>query len=201
MRGSRSALPPREALILLAACNHPWLMEAEAEELADLDFLNGDADMLRRVMLACGGQERASRHGAGAAGGAAWRATAAALLVRIEAAVTHFADWPARDGAAAEDVRQWWNHVLALHRKNRTLNKELKEAERALGEEPSEENFARLRDVAGALSAIDGTEASIEGFGASVGPAGARAYRHLEKFGWMQFRAAETPAFSGVWQS
>jgi DNA primase len=56
-----------------------------------------------------------------------------------------------------------------LHRKNRTLNKELKEAERALGDEPSEQNFARLRGVQGRLSAIDGTEASIEGFGASSG--------------------------------
>jgi DNA primase len=74
-----------------------------------------------------------------------------------------------RVGAAAEDVRQWWNHVLALHRKNRTLNKELKEAERALGEELSEQNFARLRDVREQLLALDGTEASIEGFGALSG--------------------------------
>jgi DNA primase len=56
-----------------------------------------------------------------------------------------------------------------LHRKNRTLNKELKEAERALGDEPSEQNLARLQDVQGRLSAVDGTEASIEGFGASSG--------------------------------
>ena len=51
VRGSRTALPPREALILLAACNHPWLIESHAEELADLEFLNGDADLLRRAML------------------------------------------------------------------------------------------------------------------------------------------------------
>jgi DNA primase len=51
VRGSRTALPPREALILIAACNHPWLIESHAEELADLDFLNGDADLLRRTML------------------------------------------------------------------------------------------------------------------------------------------------------
>jgi DNA primase len=76
---------------------------------------------------------------------------------------------PSSTGAAPEDVRQWWTHVLTLHRKNRTLNKELKEAERALGEELSEQNFARLRDVRDQLSALDGTEASIEGFGALSG--------------------------------
>src|SRR5262249_29118173 len=51
VRGSRSSLPAREALILLAALNHPWLLEAHAEELADLEFVNSDADTLRRVVL------------------------------------------------------------------------------------------------------------------------------------------------------
>jgi DNA primase len=64
-------------------------------------------------------------------------------------------------------------HVLTLHRRNRTLNKELKEAERALGEEPSEQNFAWLQDVRAQLSSLEGTEASIEGFGTLSGrPAG-----------------------------
>jgi DNA primase len=56
-----------------------------------------------------------------------------------------------------------------LHHKNRTLNRELKEAERALGEEPSERNYAWLLDVQSRLAAIEGTEASIEGFGALSG--------------------------------
>lgn len=94
------------------------------------------------------------------------------VVARIEAALTHFSDWPARPGAATEDVGQWWRHVLTLHHKNRTLNRELKEAERALGEEPSERNFAWLLDVQGRLAAIEGTEASIEGFGALSGRPG-----------------------------
>jgi DNA primase len=92
-----------------------------------------------------------------------------AILQRIEGALTHVADWPAREGAAPEDVRQWWTHVLTLHRKNRTLNKELKEAELALGQELSEQNFAWLQDVRAQLSSLEGTEASIEGFGALSG--------------------------------
>jgi DNA primase len=170
VRGSRSALPPREALILLAAFNHPWLLETEAEQLADLDFLNSDADTLRRVML----DITASRHSDPHVAGETLREAVVGrgcgpVLQRIEGALTHLADWPARQGAAPEDVRQWWTHVLTLHRKNRTLNKELKEAERAFGEELSEQNFARLQDVQGQLSALEGTEASIEGFGALSG--------------------------------
>jgi DNA primase len=91
------------------------------------------------------------------------------VVSRVEAAITHTSDWPARAGAAAEDVSQWWGHVVTLHRKQRTLNRELKDAERALGEEPTDANLAWLRDVQGRLSALDGAEALIEGFGVPSG--------------------------------
>jgi len=170
VRGSRTALPPREALILLAAFNHPWLLETEAEQLADLEFLSSDADVLRRVMLDITASRQSDpRHGSAPLREAVLARGCGPVLQRIEGAVTHLADWPAREGAAPEDVRQWWTHVLTLHRKNRTLNKELKEAERALGEELSEQNFAWLQDVRAQLSSLEGTEASIEGFGALSG--------------------------------
>jgi DNA primase len=170
VRGSHNALPPREALILLATFNHPWLLETEAEQLAGLEFLNTDADMLRRVVLdvtSSGQPDQVSD--SAALREAVMARDCGAALQRIERAFTHLADWPARAGAAPEDVRQWWTHVLTLHRRNRTLNKELKEAERALGEELSEQNFAWLRDVRAQLSSLEGTEASIEGFGALSG--------------------------------
>ncbi|MBO0750792.1 MAG: DNA primase [Bradyrhizobiaceae bacterium] len=174
VRGSHQALPPREALILLAALNHPWLLETEAEQLAELAFDNGDADLLRRVILDITGSRHPDRLVDAAALRDAITARASgAALQRIEGAFTHLADWPARPGAAPEDVRQMWTHVLTLHRRNRTLNKELKEAERALGEEPSEQNFAWLRDVHAQLASLEGTEATIEGFGTLSGrPAG-----------------------------
>jgi DNA primase len=56
-----------------------------------------------------------------------------------------------------------------LHRKKRTLSKELQEAERALGAEPTEANFAWLKDVQQRLAVLDGTEVQIEGFGAPSG--------------------------------
>src|SRR5258705_117371 len=51
VRGSRSALPAREALILLALINHPWLLDTHAEEVAAIEFLNPDADLLRSAIL------------------------------------------------------------------------------------------------------------------------------------------------------
>ena len=166
VRGFRSALPPREALILLTVTNHPWLMERHAEALAELEFRHPDADRLRRAILDAAGHGSLDAETLAAA--LATR-DLSAVLARVAATLTHASDWPARADAAREDVERWWVHVVTLHRKSRTLHRELKEAERVLGAEPSEENLAWLRDVQERLAALDGTEAEIEGFGASSG--------------------------------
>ncbi len=44
-------LPSREALILLAVINHPWLLETHAEDLAALEFRHPDGERLRRAIL------------------------------------------------------------------------------------------------------------------------------------------------------
>ena len=88
------------------------------------------------------------------------------VLQRVERAITTAAVWGARAGAAREDVLSTWHQLVALHRKPHSLLREMKDAELALGEEPSEANMAWLRDVkATAGRWLDGTEALIEGFG------------------------------------
>jgi DNA primase len=170
VRGHRTAMPPREALILVAVIHHPWLLEHHAEEFSELEFLNPDTDHLRRAVLdaATGGQNGAHVDAEGLRAAIAARGLTG-VLDRVEAAITHTSDWPAQVGASVDDVAQWWTHVVTLHRKQRTLNRELKDAERALGEEPTDANLAWLRDVQGRLSALDGSEAQIEGFGLSSG--------------------------------
>jgi DNA primase len=167
VRGIRTALPPREALILLAVINHPWLLDTHAEELAALEFRHSDGERLRAAILDAAASEHPLTPGA-------MRAAISArdlgtLLARVEQGITHLSDWPAREGAAEEDITLWWTHVVSLHRKSRTLHKELKDAEQALGSEPSEENLAWLRDIQARLAALDGAEALIDGFGASSG--------------------------------
>ena len=56
-----------------------------------------------------------------------------------------------------------------MHRQWHSLTRELKDAELALGQDNSEANYTRLLDVKARLSSLDGTEALIEGFGASSG--------------------------------
>jgi len=167
VRGMRSALPAREALMLLALINHPWLLDTHAEELAALEFRHADGDRLRAAIL----DAAATEHPVSPTAMRSAIATRGqgALLARVEQAITHASDWPARETAAPEDVSLWWTHVVSLHRKSRTLHKELKDAEQALGSEPSEENLAWLRDVQARLAALEGSEALIDGFGALSG--------------------------------
>jgi len=164
---SQSGVPPREALLMLTLINHPWLLEEHAEELAELDFLSRDAEGLRRAMLdavaADAAEDFASLQAHLAAAGAS------ELQARMERAISHRSDWPSRPDAAPEDVLAFWHQIASLHRRKRTLSKELKEAERALGADPTEANFARLKDVQERITVLDGTEALIEGFGASSG--------------------------------
>jgi len=167
VRGGRSSLPPREALILFALINHPWLLENHAEELAELEFHHPDADRLRRAILdAAADHEAVDTHALRAA---IEKRNLGTLLVRLETPLSHGADWPARPEAAPEDVRPWWTHVVTLHRKSRSLNKELRDAERALAEDASDASLNWLRDVQSRLQALEGTEATIEGFGALSG--------------------------------
>jgi DNA primase len=71
--------------------------------------------------------------------------------------------------AADRDAEEGWLQALTLHRRKRTLNKELKDAEAALASDPSEANLARMVDIQAQLAKSEGTEALIEGFGLSSG--------------------------------
>jgi DNA primase len=73
--------------------------------------------------------------------------------------------WAARPGAAREDVLSTWRQLVALHRQWRSLLRELKDAETALGDDPSEANLAWLKDIKARMGEGDGAEALIEGFG------------------------------------
>jgi hypothetical protein len=71
--------------------------------------------------------------------------------------------------AAPDDVLTTWKQLVALHRQWHSLIKELRDAEQALGQDATEANYSWLQDVKARLAVLDGTEALIEGFGASSG--------------------------------
>jgi DNA primase len=169
MRGQRSAISRREALILESLTNHPWLLHDHLEEVAALELAHPEANKLRAGIIAAFAndhhhspepEEQAEK----------MRADLDArglgeILQRVERAITTSAVWGSKPGAAREDVLATWQQLVVLHQKTHALLREKKDAELALGEDPSEANMGWLRDVSARLESLDGTDALIEGFG------------------------------------
>jgi len=184
-RGHRLAIPRREALILQAALNHPWILHDRMEELAETELRHADARKLQAALIDIfahhSGEESRSGGAAQAEGtpenglaraelvAALGRRGFAELIVRIERTITTPSVWGARPDAASGDVLHTWKQLMSLHRQWHSLTRELKDAELALGADNSEANYERLRDVKSRLAALDGTEALIEGFGDQSG--------------------------------
>jgi DNA primase len=173
MRGQRSALSRREALILQTLINHPWLLHDHLEEVAALEMAHPEANKLRAAIIAAFASDH---HQSPEPSEQAEKMRAdleargfSQILQRVEMAITTGAVWGAKVQAAREDVLSTWHQLVSLHRQWHSLLRELKDAELALGEEASEANLAWLRDVKGRLEEVDGTEALIEGFGESSG--------------------------------
>jgi DNA primase len=166
-RGHRAAIPRREALILQTVINHPWLLHEHLEELSEVEFRHAEAAKVKGELI------DVFAHG-GAPDGEAMVAELARrglteVAGRIQNAITTPSVWGAKPEAAPDDVLATWKQLVALHRQWHSLAKELRDAEQALGQDSTEANYSWLQDVKARLSVLDGTEALIEGFGASSG--------------------------------
>ena len=165
---SGRAMPPfREVVLVMTMVNHPALLARHLDDFAHLEFSHGDLDRLRGAVL------EIVAHGE--ADDAAELAKAleardlSGLAGRLSGQLAAMGYWPAGAAANDRDAEEGWSQALTLHRRKGTLHKELREAEAALAEEPSDANLARLVDIQNQLANSEGTEALIEGFGASSG--------------------------------
>jgi DNA primase len=166
-RGHRTAIPRREALLLQAALNHPWLLHDHMEDFASLEFRHADSDRLKGAIIDLAAHD--SAHEPAPLAAALRERGLDEIMERVERAITTGGVWGAGPAAAPQDVLITWGQLVGLHRQWHSLIKELKDAEQALGQDATEANFLRLRDVKARLSKMDGTEALVEGFGLSSG--------------------------------
>src|SRR5882757_8388235 len=166
-RGHRAAIPRREALILQAVINHPWLLHDHLEELAEVEFRHAEAARVKSELIDI------FAHGDGPDAEAMvaelGRRGVAEVAARIGRAITTSSVWGAKLEAAPDDVLTTWKQLVALHHQWHSLIKELRDAEQALGQDSTEASYSWLQDVKARLADLDGTEALIEGFGASSG--------------------------------
>jgi DNA primase len=167
VRGPHASMPLREALIVTALLNHPWLIDGAEEEIAALEFRHALAESLKSALL------EVHAHGVEAEQTAYASAMMThghgALVQQIRAIVASSAVWGAMPGAARIDVEVTFGQLLALHRKKQALIKEIRDAERAFGDDPTEANEHWLLDAKRREAELAGTEALIEGFGHSSG--------------------------------
>jgi len=169
MRGQRSAISRREALILQSLINHPWLLHDHLEEVAALELAHPEAHKLRAGIIAAFAndhhhspdeEEQAEKMRADLEASGFSQ-----ILQRVEKAITTGAVWGVGSGAAREDVLSTWRQLVALHQKTHALLREKRDAEAALADDSSEANLAWLQDIQARMAEADGTEALIEGFG------------------------------------
>lgn len=148
----------REAFILLALASHPELILRCVDEIAELSLEGPAAERLRQALL-------------DAVEDALDRETLANRLAqpRVREAYNQLmaVTGPAERRKLAQDadpesVFDSIHQALVLHHRARTLNSELRAAERALADEATEANFAWIKDVKARLETIEGTEAMSE---------------------------------------
>ncbi len=165
-RGLASPFSAREALILLIFVNHPRLLSSHIEDLAALELGSREAEALRNVLVRCAesGLDRPEQ-----ISDAIEQAGLAGLRERLASMTAHASLWSVRPDAAAVDAAESLRQAFVLHHRARALNRELRRIEARLAENPSEQDRARLSDVQTQLSALEGTEAAVEGFGSMSG--------------------------------
>ncbi len=157
----------RETVILLILLNHPNLLEGYGEALAELELASADTHALKEKLLDLWGHGALTDHAELHA--EIERCGLGPARRRLEAFKAHASLWIISPEAADTDAEEALKQALALHRKMRALNREMKSAEAALAQDGSESNLARLRDIQEQLTALAGTEAAVEGFGVASG--------------------------------
>jgi DNA primase len=156
---------PREILILALLLNHPALLARHAEDIAPLDFSCASGRALRDALLGVAEpdmtphelHEKLFLHGFGA------------ILEDLAGDATVSTLWCVRPEAHQNDAEVVLLQALALHRRQRALNRELRLAQTAHDHDPSDANWAAFVDIRERLSSLEGVEATVEGFGAHSG--------------------------------
>ncbi len=165
--GARTAAFSRSDVeILTLVINHPGLLDRHAEDLAHLDIANPELSRFRDLvvdLLAAHYEDHALFKAAlDARGGGDLRR-------RIEDFAARLPHWCLSPEAAEADAALMLGQALTLHRKARELHKELSDATIALARDGSENHFAQVRDLKAMVTTLEGTEATVEGYGTLSG--------------------------------
>jgi DNA primase len=160
-------MPLREAALISAVLSHPDLLAEHFDDFIGLDLNHGGLERLRSAILeACASGRPRTRealldHPALAPQGA--------TIAKLDALIRRTRLWTATGEAAHEDVLEGFRQALQLHRRARTLKRELRAAEAACASDGNDMNYGRLADIQKEIDSTESLEALVEGFGVSSG--------------------------------
>ena len=150
----------REALLLRALINHPWLLDEHAERIAQIDFSLPLLGRLRDAILSLKSHDisldsrslrtQLEEHSLRQA------------MDSVERAITHRSDRFAEPDAEDAEVEAGFNDALALHDRQKGLKAALENAEHDFLVEGSEESLARLCEVQRLIASLDVVATSVE---------------------------------------
>ncbi len=138
-------LPAREALLVVTLVNHPWLLEARCEEVAEVGLTSPPLVRLRDALLGLLAQgitldrDEVRTH----------LSTLGLdkVVAMAERAITHRSDKFAQADTDAASVESGWGHAVALHQAQVGLKRALDAAERDWQANPSEEAWGRIAEL------------------------------------------------------
>ncbi|WP_425419101.1 DNA primase [Oricola indica] len=160
-------MPLREAALVSTVLWHPDLLADHFDDFAVLELDHGGLERLRSAILdACATGRPRSRDALLEHPALVSQATTVAALDQL---IRRARLWTATGEAAHEDALEGFRQALHLHRRSRTLRRELRAAEAALGTDASDFNFGRLADIRKEIDETESLEALVEGFGVSSG--------------------------------
>ena len=169
MVAADSGAPPgREALLIRAILNHPWLIDEYAETIAGLTFTSSALSRLRDAILSAHALDNCLD--SDALGSHLSKSGVGKVLALVERANTHRCDKFAEPDAGRTEVDDGWRHALALHERHVGLKLSLEAAEQAWHEDRSEEAYARICELQHDLERLVGAETFDNAAGIDPGP-------------------------------
>jgi DNA primase len=138
-------LPAREALILCTLLNHPLLLEARCEDVAELALTAPPLALLRDALLSL-----LAQHSSLDREEMRTQLTKLGLdkvVAMAERAISHRSDKFAQADSDPASVESGWSHAVALHQAQVGLRRALDAAEREWRSDPSPEAWSRIAEL------------------------------------------------------
>lgn len=157
---AQTEAPYREALLLQAILNHPWLIDEHSELIATLTLTSKPLSGLRDALLSLHvehnflDRSHVQTH--------LTDQGLAKIIALVERAITHKGDKFAEPEADRAAVETGWRHALALHEKQVGLRRALASAEQIWLAEGSQEALTRICELQEQLNRGDGVDVTGE---------------------------------------